>query len=60
MKTFKRPEVLESLKPLVKPLLDLLQFAYQHQHGVDDAFIHLLHRTHTLLDKPGLSEDDVF
>uniref|UniRef100_A0AAQ6IRP3 Reverse transcriptase domain-containing protein n=1 Tax=Anabas testudineus TaxID=64144 RepID=A0AAQ6IRP3_ANATE len=53
MKAFERL-ILESLRPLVKPSLDPLGwFAYQPHIGVDDAIIHLLHRTYTHLDKPG-------
>ncbi|KAJ8412582.1 hypothetical protein AAFF_G00129180 [Aldrovandia affinis] len=43
--------VLEQLQPVVKPLLDSLQFAYQPQLGVEDAIIYLLNRAYAHLDK---------
>ncbi|KAK2912245.1 hypothetical protein Q8A73_006358 [Channa argus] len=41
------------LRPLVKPSLDLSQFAYQPQLEVEDALIYLLHYIYNHLDKPG-------
>ncbi len=51
MKTLERL-VLEQLRPLVKPHLDPLQFAYQPQLGVEDAIIFLLNRVYSHLDQP--------
>ena len=39
MKTLERL-VLEQLQPMVKPLLDPLQFTYQSQLGVEDTIIY--------------------
>lgn len=58
MKVFER--VLESLRLLVKPSLDPLQFAYQHQLGVEDAVIHLPHWIFTQLDRPGSTDMIMF
>ncbi|KAI4901871.1 hypothetical protein NFI96_006974 [Prochilodus magdalenae] len=44
--------VLEQLRPMVQPLLDPLQFAYQPRLGVEDAIIYLLNRVYAHLDKP--------
>ncbi|KAI4902472.1 hypothetical protein NFI96_003096 [Prochilodus magdalenae] len=44
--------VLEQLRPMVQPLLDPLQFAYQPRLGVEDAIIYLLNRVYSHLDKP--------
>lgn len=44
--------VLEQLRPMVKPLLDPLQFAYQPRLGVEDAIIYLLNCVYAHLDKP--------
>lgn len=44
MKTLKRL-VLAHLHPLVRPSMDLLQFAYQPHIRVDEAIIYLLHRS---------------
>ena len=52
MKTLERL-VLEQLRPMVKPHLDPLQFAYQPRIGVEDAIIYLLNRVYAHLDKPG-------
>ncbi|CAI5685859.1 unnamed protein product [Oreochromis niloticus] len=52
MKTIGRL-VLNHLRPLVRSLLDPLQFAYQPGFGVEDDIIYLLHRALTHLDKPG-------
>ncbi len=43
--------ILEQLRPVVKPHLDPLQFAYQPQIGTEDAIIYLLNRVYTHLDK---------
>ncbi|KAJ8367963.1 hypothetical protein SKAU_G00079910 [Synaphobranchus kaupii] len=43
--------VLEQLRPMVNPLLDPLQFAYQPRLGVEDAVIYLLNRAYAHLDK---------
>ncbi|KAI4894307.1 hypothetical protein NFI96_005585 [Prochilodus magdalenae] len=51
MKTMERL-VLEQLRPMVQPLLDPLQFAYQPRLGVEDAIIYLLNRVYAHLDKP--------
>ncbi|KAI4885338.1 hypothetical protein NFI96_001847 [Prochilodus magdalenae] len=51
MKTMERL-VLEQLQPMVQPLLDPLQFAYQPRLGVEDAIIYLLNRVYAHLDKP--------
>ncbi|KAI4894740.1 hypothetical protein NFI96_006104 [Prochilodus magdalenae] len=51
MKTMERL-VLEQLRPIVQPLLDPLQFAYQPRLGVEDAIIYLLNRVYAHLDKP--------
>ncbi|KAI4883190.1 hypothetical protein NFI96_029396, partial [Prochilodus magdalenae] len=45
--------VLTHLRPLVRPSMDPLQFAYQPGVGVDDAVIYLLHRALFHLEKPG-------
>ncbi|XP_049911756.1 uncharacterized protein LOC126397200 [Epinephelus moara] len=52
MKTLERL-VLEQLRPMVRPHLDPLQFAYQPRIGVEDALIYLLNRIYAHLDKPG-------
>lgn len=44
--------VLEQLRPMVRPHLDPLQFAYQPRIGVEDAIIYLLNRVYAHLDKP--------
>ena len=51
MKTLKRL-VLEQLRPMIRALLDPLQFAYQPGLGVEDGIIFLLNRIHTHLEKP--------
>jgi hypothetical protein len=51
MKTLERL-VLDQLRPIVKSLLDPLQFAYQSRLGVEDAIIFLLKRIYAHLDKP--------
>ncbi|KAI4899250.1 hypothetical protein NFI96_000608 [Prochilodus magdalenae] len=51
MKTMERL-ILEQLRPMVQPLLDPLQFAYQPRLGVEDAIIYLLNRVYAHLDKP--------
>lgn len=43
--------LLNYLRPLVKPSLDPLQFAYQAKIVVEDAIIYLLHRAYSHLDK---------
>lgn len=43
--------LLRHLKPMVRPHLDYLQFAYQPQLGVEDAIICLLNQVYTQLDK---------
>ncbi|XP_042563086.1 up-regulator of cell proliferation-like, partial [Clupea harengus] len=43
--------LLHILRPQVRNVLDLLQFAYQEKVGVEDAIIYLLHRAHSYLDK---------
>ena len=50
----KTPEslVLEHLRPMVRPHLDPLQFAYQPRIGVEDFIIYLLNRVYAHLDKP--------
>ncbi|KAI4873924.1 hypothetical protein NFI96_008574 [Prochilodus magdalenae] len=45
--------VLTHLRPLVRPSMDPLQFAYQPGVGVDDAVIYLRHRALSHLEKPG-------
>ncbi|KAI4887201.1 hypothetical protein NFI96_031265, partial [Prochilodus magdalenae] len=45
--------VLTHLRPLVRPSMDPLRFAYQPGVGVDDAVICLLHRALSHLEKPG-------
>ncbi|KAI4875880.1 hypothetical protein NFI96_009457 [Prochilodus magdalenae] len=45
--------VLTHLRPLVRPSMDPLQFAYQPGVGVDDAVIYHLHRALSHLEKPG-------
>ncbi|XP_076860596.1 antigen WC1.1-like [Brachyhypopomus gauderio] len=45
--------VLDYLRPLVKPVMDPLQFAYQPGIGVDDAIIYLLQRSLSHLDRAG-------
>ncbi|KAI4886295.1 hypothetical protein NFI96_002284 [Prochilodus magdalenae] len=45
--------VLTHLRPLVRPFMDSLQFAYQPGVGVDNAVIYLLHRALSHLEKPG-------
>ena len=45
--------VLEQLRPMGRPHLDPLQFAYQPWIGVEDTIIYLLNRVFTHLDKPG-------
>ncbi|KAK0142278.1 RNA-directed DNA polymerase from mobile element jockey [Merluccius polli] len=45
--------VLEQLRPMVRPHLDPLQFAYQPRIGVEDAIIYLLNCVYAHLDKPG-------
>ncbi len=50
MKTLERL-ILEQLRPMVQPLLDPLQFAYQPRLGVEDAIIYLLNRVYIHLDK---------
>ena len=52
MKTLERL-ILEQLRPMVRPHLDPLQFAYQPRIGVEDAIIYLLNRVYAHLDKPG-------
>ncbi|KAI3374520.1 hypothetical protein L3Q82_021003 [Scortum barcoo] len=52
MKTLERL-VLAHLRPLVSSFMDLLQFAYQPDIGVDDAVIYLLHTSLTHLEKAG-------
>ena len=52
MKTLERL-VLEQLRPMVRPHLDPLQFAYQPRIGVEDAIIYLLNRVYAHLEKPG-------
>ena len=52
MKTLERL-ILEQLRPMVRPHLDPLQFAYQPRTGVEDAIIYLLNRVYAHLDKPG-------
>ena len=52
MKTLERL-VLEQLRPMGRPHLDPLQFAYQPWIGVEDTIIYLLNRVFTHLDKPG-------
>ena len=52
MKTLERL-VLGHLRPLVKPSMDPLQFAYQPGIGVDDAVIYLLQRALSHLDTAG-------
>ena len=52
MKTHERL-VLGHLRPLVSPVMDPLQFAYQPGIGVDDAVIFLQHRALSHLEKPG-------
>ena len=44
--------VLEQLRPVVRPHLDPLQFAYQPRIGVEDAIIYVLNRVYAHLDKP--------
>ncbi|XP_058509155.1 sodium- and chloride-dependent betaine transporter-like [Solea solea] len=51
MKTLERL-ILDQLRPMVRPLLDPLQFAYQPRLGVEDAIIYLLDRVYAHLDKP--------
>lgn len=43
---------LDQLWPMVKPLLDPLQFTYQPQLGAEDAIIHLQNHVYAHLDKP--------
>lgn len=50
MKTMERL-ILDQLRPIVKPFLDPLQFAYQPRLGVEDAIIYLLNRVYAHLDK---------
>ena len=52
MKTLERL-VLEQLRPMVRPHLNPLQFAYQRRVGVEDAIIFLLNHVYAHLDKPG-------
>ncbi|KAL0192386.1 hypothetical protein M9458_010682, partial [Cirrhinus mrigala] len=52
MKTLERL-VLSHLRPVVSPLIDPLQFAYQPGIGVDDAVIFLLYRALSHLEKSG-------
>ncbi|KAJ8342067.1 hypothetical protein SKAU_G00319950 [Synaphobranchus kaupii] len=52
--------VLEQLRPIVNPLLDPLQFAYQPRLGVEDAVIYLLNRAYAHLDKPASTMRVVF
>ena len=44
--------VLEQLRPMVRPHLDPLQFAYQPWLGVEDTMIYLLNRVYAHLHKP--------
>ncbi|KAK0141888.1 hypothetical protein N1851_020433 [Merluccius polli] len=41
------------VRPLVKPSLDPLQFAYRPKVGVDDTIIFPLHRAYAHLERPG-------
>lgn len=62
MKTLERL-VLVHLRPLMKEHLDLRQFAYQANMGVDEATIHvtcLLHTAHSHLDKASCTVKIVF
>lgn len=43
--------VLEELRPMGRPFIDPLQFAYQPHLGVEDAIIYMLDRAYTHLDK---------
>ncbi len=43
--------LLEELRPMVRPFIDPLQFAYQPHQGVEDAIIYMLDRAYTHLDK---------
>ena len=52
MKTLERL-VLDQLRPIVRPHLDPLEFAYQLRSGAEDSIIYLLNRVYTHLDKPG-------
>ncbi|KAI5088100.1 hypothetical protein C0J45_21643 [Silurus meridionalis] len=52
MKTLERL-VLQLLKPQVQHAQDPLQFAYRERVGVEDAVLHLLHRTLSYLDEGG-------
>ncbi|XP_062849705.1 uncharacterized protein LOC134311986 [Trichomycterus rosablanca] len=52
MKTLERI-ILNHLRPIVDTTLDPLQFAYKTGIGVEDAVIHLLHRSLSHLDTPG-------
>uniref|UniRef100_A0AAX7SJH0 Reverse transcriptase domain-containing protein n=1 Tax=Astatotilapia calliptera TaxID=8154 RepID=A0AAX7SJH0_ASTCA len=51
MKTLERL-ILDQLRPIVRPQLDPLQFAYQPRLGTEDAIIYLLNRVYTHLDQP--------
>ncbi|XP_013767117.1 ribosyldihydronicotinamide dehydrogenase [quinone]-like, partial [Pundamilia nyererei] len=50
MKTLERL-ILDQLRPIVRPHLDPLQFAYQLRLGTEDAIIYLLNRVYTHLDQ---------
>lgn len=52
MKTLERL-VLSHLRPLGRPTLDPLQFAYKECIGVDGAIIYLLHCAYSHLDEAG-------
>ena len=59
MKTLGRL-VLSHLKPLVRPELDPLHFAYQEFIGDEDATIYLLQQAYSHLDKGGGTVRDMF
>ena len=51
MKCFEKL-ILQELKPLLKPHMDVYQFAYKEQRSVDDATISCIHHIAEHLDKP--------